>query len=101
MLAPAIADPGTKAYFTNLSPQKRIGTVADLGDAVALISSESARWISGQSIIVAVSFALQHCIRLSGSLSPSVSLSLSLFPFLHTHTDSPCCMYVHRAERSN
>jgi hypothetical protein len=94
MLAPAIADPGTKAYFTNLSPQKRIGTVADLGDAVALISSESARWISGQSIIVAVSFALQHCIRLSGSLS----LSLYFLSFTHILTLHVACMYIGRSE---
>jgi NAD(P)-dependent dehydrogenase (short-subunit alcohol dehydrogenase family) len=43
---------GVLEFFKNLSPQKRIGTVADFGDAVALFASESARWISGQSILV-------------------------------------------------
>jgi NAD(P)-dependent dehydrogenase (short-subunit alcohol dehydrogenase family) len=36
----------------NLSPQKRIGTVSDIGDATALLASESARWISGQNILL-------------------------------------------------
>jgi 3-oxoacyl-[acyl-carrier protein] reductase len=35
-----------------ISPIGRLGQVADLGDAVALFVSESARWISGQAIIV-------------------------------------------------
>lgn len=30
----------------------RVGTVQDLGDAVALLASESGRWISGQAIHV-------------------------------------------------
>jgi NAD(P)-dependent dehydrogenase (short-subunit alcohol dehydrogenase family) len=62
MLAPAIADPNTKAFFASLSPFKRLGTVADIGDAVALTVSESARWISGQSIVVAVCFTFISCI---------------------------------------
>jgi 3-oxoacyl-[acyl-carrier protein] reductase len=37
----------------NSSPQKRLGTVSDIGDATALLASESARWISGQHIVVA------------------------------------------------
>jgi 3-oxoacyl-[acyl-carrier protein] reductase len=40
------------AYFSSLTPFKRLGSVADIGDAVALIVSESARWISGQNINV-------------------------------------------------
>jgi NAD(P)-dependent dehydrogenase (short-subunit alcohol dehydrogenase family) len=52
LLTRANPAPGAKAYFASLSPHKRIGTTADLGDAVALIVSESARWISGQSIVV-------------------------------------------------
>lgn len=53
MLAPAVADPNTRTYFASITPFKRLGTVADIGDSVALITSESARWISGQSIVVA------------------------------------------------
>lgn len=34
------------------SPQGRMGTIMDLGDAIALLASESARWISGQAISV-------------------------------------------------
>lgn len=53
MLAPSVANPGVRAYFEGITPFKRLGTVADISDAVALVTSESARWISGQSIVVA------------------------------------------------
>jgi 3-oxoacyl-[acyl-carrier protein] reductase len=53
MLAPLVADPNTRAYFSSLSPLNRLGTVGDVADSVSLITSESARWISGQNIIVA------------------------------------------------
>jgi meso-butanediol dehydrogenase/(S,S)-butanediol dehydrogenase/diacetyl reductase len=43
--------------FKSGSPFKRMGTIADIGDAVALIASESARWISGQAINVDGLFA--------------------------------------------
>jgi NAD(P)-dependent dehydrogenase (short-subunit alcohol dehydrogenase family) len=46
------ADDATIDYAKNASPQKRMGLPNDIGDAVALIASESARWISGQSILV-------------------------------------------------
>lgn len=52
MLAPSLADSNTKAYYLSITPQKRLGTPADIGDAVALVVSESARWVSGQSIHV-------------------------------------------------
>jgi 3-oxoacyl-[acyl-carrier protein] reductase len=42
-----------KGFFADMSPMKRVGTVADAADAVSLFVSESSRWISGQSIIVA------------------------------------------------
>jgi NAD(P)-dependent dehydrogenase (short-subunit alcohol dehydrogenase family) len=41
-----------KANLAAENPQGRLGTVADLGDAVALFASESSRWISGQSVNV-------------------------------------------------
>jgi NAD(P)-dependent dehydrogenase (short-subunit alcohol dehydrogenase family) len=53
LLAPFVADAGTKELFTNASPMKRLGTISDVGDATALIASDSARWISGQAICVA------------------------------------------------
>lgn len=52
MLAVGAPTPEVREFFKNMSPMKRIGTIADLGDAVALIASEGARWISGQSICV-------------------------------------------------
>jgi NAD(P)-dependent dehydrogenase (short-subunit alcohol dehydrogenase family) len=52
MYRQGVTTPDAKAFMTNISPFKRIGTVDDLGAAVALIASESARWISGQSIRV-------------------------------------------------
>ena len=53
MLAPSVANPGVRAYFEGITPFKRLGTVADIADSVALVTSESARWISGQNIVVA------------------------------------------------
>lgn len=53
MLAPSVANAGVRAYFEGITPFKRLGTVADIADSVALITSESARWISGQNIVVA------------------------------------------------
>jgi 3-oxoacyl-[acyl-carrier protein] reductase len=53
MLAPSVANPGVRAYFEGITPFKRLGTVADIADSVALITSESARWISGQNVVVA------------------------------------------------
>lgn len=38
--------------MVDASPFKRLGTIADIGDAVALFVSESARWISGQNVLV-------------------------------------------------
>jgi hypothetical protein len=67
------------------TPMKRLGTIYDLGESVSLLASESARWISGQAIVVAV---CSHC-------TASVFLSCAL-----PHTDSFCtCMY--REVRSN
>jgi hypothetical protein len=42
----------SKAIYASISPMKRVGTVADVGDSVALLVSESARWISGQNILI-------------------------------------------------
>jgi NAD(P)-dependent dehydrogenase (short-subunit alcohol dehydrogenase family) len=69
--------PGMLEKMASVSPFNRVGTTADLGDAVALFASESARWISGQSIIVAVCFALISCI--------------SVFLSCNVHTDSLFC----------
>jgi NAD(P)-dependent dehydrogenase (short-subunit alcohol dehydrogenase family) len=64
-------------FARRLSPFNRLGTIADLGDAIALFASESARWISGQHIFVSVCFALiSHA-------------SLYLLACTHPHTDSP------------
>jgi 3-oxoacyl-[acyl-carrier protein] reductase len=43
----------TRAIINKSMPSGRIGTIFDIGDAVALLVSESARWISGQAIFVA------------------------------------------------
>jgi hypothetical protein len=79
MLAPLTASQGAKDYFAGMSPMKRMGDVSDIGDAVALISSESARWISGQSIVVAVCIHTPlHCLSLC--ISSHVRLHI------HIHT---------------
>jgi 3-oxoacyl-[acyl-carrier protein] reductase len=47
------APPQMIQWLIDSTPFKRLGTIADISDAVALIASESARWISGQNITVA------------------------------------------------
>lgn len=51
MLAPA--PQAFRDMLAATSPQKRLGTIGDIGDAVALFVSDSARWISGQNVVVA------------------------------------------------
>ncbi len=41
------------ASIISTIPMQRFGTPGDIGDAVALLASESARWITGQNIVVA------------------------------------------------
>jgi hypothetical protein len=50
-----------RAHLASQNPQGRLGTIGDLGDAVALIVSESARWISGQAISVSGKPLTDHC----------------------------------------
>jgi 3-oxoacyl-[acyl-carrier protein] reductase len=48
----ANTDAAILEYAKKQSPFGRLATIHDLGDAVALLVSESARWISGQSVVV-------------------------------------------------
>lgn len=50
MMAPVPA--AFREFVAKTSPFNRLGTIADIGDAIALLASESARWISGQNIQV-------------------------------------------------
>jgi 3-oxoacyl-[acyl-carrier protein] reductase len=50
MLVHAPAD--LKEKVAKASPIGRIATVDDIADSVALIASESSRWISAQAILV-------------------------------------------------
>lgn len=50
MIAAFVVKPEVRAFMSSVTPFKRVGTVADVADSVALITSESARWISGQAI---------------------------------------------------
>jgi enoyl-[acyl-carrier-protein] reductase (NADH) len=52
MMRGASSSPAILEAMANISPFKRIGTVSDIGDSVALLVSESARWISGQAILI-------------------------------------------------
>jgi len=40
------------SHLIEATPMKRLGLPGDIGDAVALFASESARWITGQEIVV-------------------------------------------------
>lgn len=48
----ALSPPSFIKAVIDATPAKRLGTIYDLGDAVSLLASESARWISGQAIVV-------------------------------------------------
>jgi NAD(P)-dependent dehydrogenase (short-subunit alcohol dehydrogenase family) len=56
--------PALLEYAKKASPFNRLGTISDIGDATALIASESARWISGQSINLNGIFHKLLCLAL-------------------------------------
>ncbi|POX40750.1 short-chain dehydrogenase [Streptomyces sp. Ru73] len=45
-----LADPAARAHGESYSAFKRIGSASDVGDVVALLASDDARWITGQDI---------------------------------------------------
>jgi enoyl-[acyl-carrier protein] reductase III len=51
-LPPAIQDRARSWHAEHWTPMGRIGTPADIGNAVVLLSSERANWITGQTITV-------------------------------------------------
>jgi hypothetical protein len=70
-----------RKMMERMSPFKRLGTVADVGDSVALLASESARWISGQAVLQT------HC---SSQCSPGLEKGVIMYAwFLFTEQSTP------------